>query len=110
MFTAVAALGVAAIAAHPAGLAGVALFYGASRLVLVVADARLQERIDGPARATVTSVAGVGAELATVALFGVWALGGLALVVALLALGAAAAGGLHRRSADAPAVRGSGPW
>lgn len=87
---AVAVLGVAGLAQHPAGLAGVGLFYGLYRLILVVADARLQQRIDGPARATVTSVAGLGTELGAVVLFAAWALGGLALVVVLGLLVAAA--------------------
>jgi len=52
-------------------------------VVLVVVDARLQAAIDGPARATVTSVAGFGVELVGLALFGVWAFGGLAWVVAV---------------------------
>jgi len=76
---------------------GVTLAYGLFRLVLVVADARLQERIAGGARATVTSVAGLGGELAAVALVGVWALGGLALVAALLVAGALAAAAVRAR-------------
>jgi hypothetical protein len=54
--------------------------------VLVVADARLQERIDGPARATVTSVANVVAELPAFAVYAAWALGGAAAVTVLVAL------------------------
>ncbi len=59
-------LALAAAVPHPVALGGVALFYGLYRAVLVVADARLQERITGPARATVTSVANVVAELPVV--------------------------------------------
>ena len=81
---AVLMLGAAGLVRHPAGLAGVALFYGLYRLVLVVADTRLQERIDGSARATVTSVAAMGSGLAEFVLFAGWALGGLLLVVALM--------------------------
>ncbi len=55
----------------------------------MVADARLQQRIDGPARATVTSVAGLGSELAAIGLYAVWALGDVALVAALGVLVAA---------------------
>ena len=51
---------------HPAGVAAVALSYGVYRAVLVVVDARLQDRIDSRSRATVTSVAGLGIEVATV--------------------------------------------
>jgi MFS family permease len=81
-------LGAAGLAAHPAGTAAVALFYGAYRAVLVVVDARLQERITSRSRATVTSVAGVGVDVATFGFLAVWALGGaplMALVGVLLA-------------------------
>ena len=77
------ALGVAGLARHPAGLAGVALFYGLWRVALVVADTRLQESITGPSRATVTSVAGLGSEVAGIAMFGLWALAGIPLAVGL---------------------------
>ncbi|MDQ3610335.1 MAG: MFS transporter [Actinomycetota bacterium] len=86
---AAALLGGAGLVGHPPGLAGVAVFYGLYQLVLVVADARLQQRINGPARATVTSVAGLGSELATVVLYAAWALGEVALVAALVLLVAA---------------------
>jgi MFS family permease len=77
---AVLALGAAGLARQPAGMVFVAVFYGLYRLVLVVADARLQERICGKARATVTSVAGLGTELGALVLYGTWALGGVLLV------------------------------
>lgn len=83
------ALALAGLAAHPSGIVGLVIFFGVWRLVLVVADARLQARVEGPARATVTSVAGVGAELVATAVYAGWALGGLALVTAA-ALAAAA--------------------
>ncbi len=85
-----AALGAAAVLAAPAGLVLVAGFYGVYQAVLVVVDARLQERITGRARATVTSVTSLGVELAGLAVFGAWALGGLPPVVALIAAVAAA--------------------
>lgn len=102
------ALGVASVLRHPLGLGLVAVFYGLYRLVLVRADATLQARIDGAARATVTSAAGLGAEFATFALYGAWTLGGLPLVTAqvcvtaallprLLHAGRAAAPGRRRR-------------
>lgn len=81
--------GAAGLVAHPAGIVAVAMFYGAYRAVLVVVDARLQDRIDSRSRATVTSVAGVGTELATFVLYAAWALGGvplLAIFGVLLAL------------------------
>ena len=76
-------LGAAALLGQPAGVAAVAAFYGIYRMVLVVADVRLQERISGPARATVTSVAALGSGLAVVVLFGAWAVGQLLLVAVL---------------------------
>ncbi|HEX2298056.1 MAG TPA: MFS transporter, partial [Pseudonocardiaceae bacterium] len=87
---AVLTLGVAGLVPHPAGLAAVAVFYGLYRMVLVAADSRLQERIDGSTRATVTSVAAMGSELAAFALYAGWALGGLLLVVALMLVAAPA--------------------
>jgi MFS family permease len=84
-----AALAVAVALPHPAALAGVALFYGLFRMVLVVADARLQERIDGPARATVTSTANVVAELPAFAVYAAWAAGGAPAVTVLVVLVAA---------------------
>ena len=69
-------LGAAVLGQHPAGIVAITLYYGLVRLALVVADARLQAAISGPARATVTSVASLGAELAAIAMFAVWALGG----------------------------------
>lgn len=86
----VTALVAAALVRHPAGLVGVSVFYGLYRLVLVVVDARLQERIEGPSRATVTSLAGFGTEVSCLLLFGAWALGGVLAVAALVALIAAA--------------------
>ena len=75
---------------RPVGVAGIALAYGLYRLVLVVADARLQQRIEGPARATVTSVASLGTDLCAVALYAAWA-ADLRVVVVALALVMAAA-------------------
>ena len=93
-----ALLGIAAAVPHPVALAGVALYYGLYRAVLVVADARLQERITGPARATVTSVANVVAELPAFAVYAAWALGGTAAVTVLVALTAALLPVLLRRA------------
>ena len=53
----------------------------------MVAETRLQERITGRYRATLTSVAGLGIELASLLVFAAWALGG-AVAVALLVLAA----------------------
>jgi MFS family permease len=80
---AVGLLAAAGLLARPASIAVVAVFYGMYRMVLVVADARLQQQITGPARATITSVAALGSELAVIALFAMWALGQLVLVAGL---------------------------
>jgi len=99
-----AVLALAGTVRHPAGLAGIALFYGLYRMVLVVVDARLQARIRGAARATVTSVAGLGLELVGLAVFGIWAAGGALLVAALWTVAAAALPSALRppRPGDAP--------
>ncbi len=97
------ALGGAGLVQRPLGLLGVALFYGLYQLVLVVADARLQQRIEGPSRATVTSLAGLGTELSCLLLFASWALGGVLLVAALVSVVAAALPRLLRARAGRPA-------
>ncbi|RCW46047.1 MFS transporter [Halopolyspora algeriensis] len=71
---------------HPAGLVGLAAFHGLHQLVLVVTEARLQHHIEGSARATVTSAAGLGGEIAALALYATWALGGLMPVAVLAAM------------------------
>ncbi|WP_234311760.1 MFS transporter [Streptomyces griseus] len=64
------ALAAGALARTPAGIGLVALAFGGFQLATVLADARLQQRIDGGGRATLTSVAGLGTELTTVAVYG----------------------------------------
>jgi hypothetical protein len=80
-----AAMAVAGLLHAPVSLLATSLCYGAYRLVLVVVSARLQERIEGPARATVTSVAGLGTDLASICLYALWPLGGVLVVAALFA-------------------------
>ncbi|CAL9576877.1 hypothetical protein SUDANB6_04984 [Streptomyces sp. enrichment culture] len=65
-------------AGTPAGLLLVALAFGGFQLVTVLADARLQQRIDATGRATLTSVAGLGTELATITAHGAYAAAGTA--------------------------------
>ncbi|NIJ10839.1 MFS family permease [Saccharomonospora amisosensis] len=81
---------VASVLARPGGLVAVAACYAVYRAVLVVGSARLQERIESTSRATVTSVAGLGTDLASLLLFGAWALAGLPAVAVLALLVAAA--------------------
>jgi hypothetical protein len=74
---------------RPAGLVGVAMFYGIYRVVLVAMNSKLQDAITGPARATVNSVAGLGSELAAIAIYGLWAVDGLSPIAGLILLLAA---------------------
>jgi MFS family permease len=67
------ALAAGAATGTPAGLLLVALAFGGFQLASVLADARLQQRIDDTGRATLTSVAGLGTGVATVALYGSYA-------------------------------------
>jgi MFS family permease len=111
-------LGAAGLVGHPAGLAVVAVFYGVYRLVWVTTEARLQERITGDARATVTSVAGLASEVFAFLVYAAWVVGGvvgvsvlvLALAVFLVRqrLNLAVRGGA-RRDRDAVAHGLSGP-
>jgi MFS family permease len=77
-------LGAPALLREPAGLVAVTAGYGLYRLVLVVAEARLQERIAGRARATVTSVAALASEGSALLVYAAWAVGGLGLVAAVV--------------------------
>jgi MFS family permease len=73
-----------AVLPGPGTVAALAVAYGLYLAVLVAAEARLQERIEGPNRATVTSVAGLGVELAGLLVFAAWALGGAAATAVLV--------------------------
>ncbi|SMQ14975.1 Predicted arabinose efflux permease, MFS family [Streptomyces sp. Ag82_O1-12] len=68
------ALAVGAMARSLAGVVLVSLAFAGFQLAEVLADVRLQHRIEESRRATLTSVASLGTELATVATFGVYAL------------------------------------
>ncbi|MEV0810458.1 MFS transporter [Micromonospora sp. NPDC050200] len=57
----------------PAGFVLVGVAFCAFQLATVLADARLQARITGPGRATVTSVAGMATDLAIIAAYGGYA-------------------------------------
>ncbi|MGY1688992.1 MFS transporter [Geodermatophilus sp. SYSU D01105] len=88
---------VPALWARPAALVALAAAYGVYIAVLVVGEARLQHRITGPHRATITSVAGLGLELASLPVFAAWALGGLGgVAVVVLAVVPVVAAGLRR--------------
>jgi hypothetical protein len=68
---AVAALAMAAgaVTGVPAGIGLVALAFGAFQVATVVAGARLQAAITGPSRATITSLASVATDAATIAVY-----------------------------------------
>jgi MFS family permease len=86
----VAVLEAAGLWRQPVGLVGVALCYGVYRLVFLVADTRLQQRITGTARATVTSVAELGTGCMCLLVYGAWAVGQVSAVALLAALTAVA--------------------
>ncbi|MFG2069864.1 MFS transporter [Micromonospora tulbaghiae] len=59
-----------ALLRHPGGFLLLAAAFAAFQLATVLADVRLQARIAGPARATVTSLAGMATDLTVVAFYG----------------------------------------
>ncbi|MGC1210220.1 MAG: MFS transporter, partial [Micromonospora sp.] len=58
-----------ALVGHPSGFLLVAAGFAAFQLATVLADVRLQARIAGAARATVTSVAGMATDLTIIAFY-----------------------------------------
>jgi hypothetical protein len=68
-------LAVGALTGVAQGFVLIAVGYGVMQLVIIVAEARLQDAITGPARATVISVSGLFAEVFAVAVFAGFALG-----------------------------------
>ncbi|MFC0533206.1 MFS transporter [Phytohabitans kaempferiae] len=86
---------------HPAGMVAVALCFAALELFDILTEARIQEAIAGPARATVLSVAGFGQEVAALAVYAGFGLGSAALPVpvllALVGVPLVLSGGLTRR-------------
>nr|WP_277602230.1 MFS transporter [Nocardioides sp. KC13] len=76
---------------HPyPGFLGIALGYGLLNNAMIVAETRLQDSIEGPARATVTSVLGVGEETVALVTYAFVGLGsgviGVPIAVALVGL------------------------
>lgn len=83
-------LAAGALSDHPAGIVAIGLGYGALQLAIVVSDVRLQASITEGARATVTSVVGLLAEVVAVAVYVGFAWGSTAFsLTALVALLAA---------------------
>ncbi|WP_405433235.1 MFS transporter [Micromonospora sp. NBC_00617] len=81
-----------ALVRHPAGFALLAVAFGAAQLATVLADARLQARITGTSRATVTSLAGMATD---VLIIGTYAGYGLVATAAGNAVAFAAAAGAY---------------
>lgn len=77
-------LAVGAASGHPAGFAAIAIGYGMLVNLVIVLEARLQDAMQGSARATVTSVAGLATEAMSISLFSILALGSMALPTGLL--------------------------
>lgn len=111
------ALGAGAVSGVAAGFVAIAVAFCVFQMASVLADVRLQESITGPARATVTSLAGLGTELGAVLVYGGYAaasvLTGHAAIFtaasvpyALLALLLFLGGSRSRRSATARAPLG----
>ena len=99
-------ISVGALVAPTVGFASIAVGYGLLNNAMVVSQARLQQLITGPARATVTSVAGLGTEVVALAVYtGFAATTGVATVpvqVAALGLPLAAVAVLAWRHLPAP--------
>jgi MFS family permease len=66
-------MAVGALLHHPVGVVPLTAAFGIFQLTTVVADARLQESISGPARATVTSLAGMSTDVVTMLVYGSYA-------------------------------------
>ena len=81
---AAALLAAGALVRTTAGFAAIAVAFALFQAVTIVVDARLQQAIEGRARSTVTSVAGLLTEVATIATFAVYAAGSAALSHAVL--------------------------
>jgi MFS family permease len=93
------ALAAGALSGRPAGILLVAVAFAAFQVATVVADTRLQDRITGPARATVTSVAALATDGVTIIVYGTYAVlapAGHGVAFALLAVPYLVVAGLLR--------------
>ncbi|MEW2631951.1 MFS transporter [Streptomyces sp. NPDC048389] len=113
---AAAALAAGALSGSPAGFVLLGLAFGVFQLADVLADVRLQSAITGRSRATVTSLAGQGTNIASLLAYGAYAAlsphASHGAVFALLALPyllvAAALGRSRAATASAPARQEAG--
>ncbi|MEV6416283.1 MFS transporter [Kribbella sp. NPDC051718] len=76
-----------ALSGTAVGFVPIAVGYGFMQLVIIVAEARLQDAITGPARATVTSVSGLFAEVFAVVVYAGFALGAVWFALPVLVAG-----------------------
>ncbi|MFE9689479.1 MFS transporter [Micromonospora sp. NPDC005806] len=74
LLLAASTLAAGALVGRPAGFVLLAVAFAAFQLATVLADVRLQARITGTARATVTSAAGMATDLTIVAFYGAYGL------------------------------------
>ncbi|MET9344637.1 MFS transporter [Nonomuraea sp. NPDC003804] len=77
--TGAVALAAGAASGHLAGFVAIAVAFAMFQLGDVLADARLQRRITGPSRATVTSLAGLLTDICVIAALGLYAAASLVL-------------------------------
>jgi MFS family permease len=110
-----AAMAAGALTGKPAGIVLVAVAFAGFQLADVLIGAQLQASVTGPARATVTSLAGMGTDLATLGVYGSYAAlagaaghGGAFAILAVPYAGVALCL-LTTRATRVPAMRSSGP-
>jgi hypothetical protein len=89
--TAATLLAAGALSGVPAGFAAIALAFCGFQAVTIVVDARLQAAIEGRARSTLTSLAGLLTEVATIVTFALYGAGSAIASHALLFAAFAAA-------------------
>jgi MFS family permease len=77
-------LALGALSGHPAGFIAIAAAFGLIHNTVVISEARLQDAITGPARATVTSVAGLATEVVVLGVYAGVAIGSVWLSVSVL--------------------------
>jgi hypothetical protein len=70
-------LAAGALSGRPAGIVLVAVAFGLAQWAHAAVEARLQDQIADEARATVTSLAGLGTEVVGMAIFAGYALGSM---------------------------------
>ncbi|MEW2384601.1 MFS transporter [Micromonospora sp. NPDC047707] len=108
------ALAVGALLGQPVGFVLVGAAFGGFQLATVLADARLQARITGPSRATVTSLAGMATDVTIIAVYATYGLlataagNGVAFAVAAgpyLVMALLMAAGRARRASPATRAR-----